>query len=575
MILDNINFPKDLKGLSGVELEQLCEEIRKALIEKMSREGGHIGSNLGVIEMTVALHFVFDCPHDKVVFDVSHQTYSHKLLTGRKEFLQPGSKISGFSNFKESAYDIFSLGHTSSSISLACGLMKARAVKGGKENIIAIIGDGALSGGLAYEGLNNVIEQGGNAIIIINDNEMSIAENKGGIYKNLSLLRKMNGKCQQNLFRDLGFKYYYLEKGNDVKSLVKLFQKVINCDKPTILHIHTIKGKGLDFAERDKEVWHRSGAFTLDGQQLQANNFSYSTFTGDYLLSKMREDKNVVTIISGTPSVISFDKEKRQSAGEQFVDVGICEPHAVAFASAVAKAGAKSVYCVYSSFIQRSYDQISQEVCLNESGATILLFGGGVYGYNDSSHLGFFDIALLSNIPNLLYLSPSSFEEYQNMLQQAVSTQHKPLVIRVPTIYRRKICAEMFDMNKPHYVVEHFGKRVALLGLGNFYWLANEIYQDLKEKNIDATLINPLFVGIDEGVLSMLAKSHKVVVTIEDGIIEGGFGQKIVSYLGKFDIKVLNYGIKKEFCDRFTVENILRDNGLVKENIVTQILKEL
>lgn len=581
MFLERVNSPEDVKKLSVEELSVLSDEARKALLTKLSEHGGHIGPNLGLVEVTVALHYVFDSPVDKIVYDVSHQSYIHKMLTGRKEAFLNSERyddVSGYSNPDESAHDHFTIGHTSTSVSLACGLAKARDLKNERYNVIALIGDGSLSGGEALEGLNNAVEQGTNMIVILNDNEMSIAENHGGMYGNLRKLRETNGEAECNLFKAIGFEYYYVGDGHNFNELLPVLEKVKDTDRPVLIHIHTIKGKGFAPAELNKEIWHWGMPFELETGKSKfdfGSEEDYAGLTAEYLLDKMKSIPELVAITSGTPTVFGFTKDRRQKAGKQFVDVGIAEEHAVALASGIAKNGGKPVYGVYATFIQRTYDQLSQDLCVNNNSALILVFAASVYGMNDVTHLGLYDIAMMSNIPNLVYLAPATKEEYFAMLEWGIHQNEYPVAIRVPAM--GVISSGMADntdysvINK--YQVTRKGSDVAVVALGDFYQMGETICDSLSEKyGINATLINPKFItGLDTELLEELKVNHKLVVTLEDGILEGGFGQKLASYYGVDYIKVKNYGIKKSFPDRYNPEELLKENGISVEQIVEEI----
>ena len=581
MYLERINSPEDVKKLSIEELNVLSSEIREILLQKLSEHGGHIGPNLGIVELTVALHYVFNSPKDKIVYDVSHQSYVHKMLTGRKDAFIDSSKyddVSGYSNPDESAHDFFTIGHTSTSISLACGLAKARDLKKENDNIIALIGDGSLSGGEAYEGLNNAAEEGTNMIVIVNDNDMSIAENHGGLYNNLRELRESEGKCENNFFKAMGFDYYYVNDGHDFEKLINTFKEVKDADHPVVVHIHTIKGKGYAPAEQNKEMWHWGMPFEIETGKSKINmggTDSYENMTAEYLLDLMKKDPKVAAITSGTPGVFGFNRERRLQAGKQFIDVGIAEEHAVALASGIAENGGKPVYGVYSTFIQRAYDQISQDLCINNNPAVLLVFAASVYGMNDVTHLGIYDIAMIGNIPNLVYLAPTCKEEYFAMLDWAINQNEHPVSIRVPaTGVVESGVEDTTDYSKLNkYKVTKNGKDVAVIALGNFYSRGEQVVKALSEEcNIEATLINPKYItGLDEELLDSLKKDHKVVVTIEDGMLEGGFGQKIASFYGATDMKVKNYGIKKGFPDRYVADELLRENGMTVEQIVDDI----
>ena len=583
MLLDNIKEPKDLKGLSIEEMEKLAEEIRDAILNRVSHIGGHVGPNLGIVEVTIAMHYVFNSPIDKIVFDVSHQCYPHKILTGRKNgFLKKEEfgKVSGYTNPDESIHDIFRVGHTSTSISLACGLAKARDLKKETGNIIALIGDGSLSGGEAYEGLNNAAELNSNFIVIVNDNDMSIAPNYGGIYKNLKQLRETEGKAENNIFKALGFDYCYIKDGNNIQALIETFQKVKDTNHPIVVHINTLKGKGVDYAEINKEAWHWSVPFEIkDGTKKgnkNNNEQTYPEITATYLKNKAKEDKRLMVITPATPGVCGFTPEIRKELGEQFVDVGITEEHAMAYASGLAQNGAKPVVAISSSFIQRTYDQLSQDIAINHSSAVILVYRSGISG-SDITHLGGFDIPLISNIPNIVYLAPTCKEEYLAMLQWGIEQKEHPVAIRVPNdkVIERDSKQPTNYSNMNEYQIEEQGEEIAIIALGNFYSLGKSVKDKLREEfNINATLINPRYItGIDTKVLEELKKKHKLVITLEDGILDGGFGEKITRFYGDSTMKVMNYGAKKEFTDRVPLQELYQRYHLTEELIISDIRK--
>lgn len=580
MYIENINGPEDVKKLSVDQMHVLAQEMRDALLKRASIHGGHFGPNFGMVEATIALHYVFDSPKDKMVFDVSHQTYPHKMLTGRKDaylYEEKYDDVSGYSNPAESEHDHFTIGHTSTSVSLACGLAKARDLNGKDGNVIAVIGDGSLSGGEALEGLDYAAELGGNLIIVVNDNDMSIAENHGGLYQNLKLLRETKGQAECNLFKAMGLDYVYVDEGNDVKTLIDTFTSVKDSKKAVVVHIKTLKGKGYALAEENKENWHWCMPFHIEnGEPLMTmEGEDYSDVTAEYLLAKMKEDRSVVAITAATPAVMGFGKDKREEAGKQFVDVGIAEETAVAFASGIAQNGGKPVYGVYSSFVQRTYDQLSQDLCINNSPATLIIYAASVYGMNDVTHLGIFDIPMISNIPNLVYLAPTTKEEYLAMLDWSIAQTEHPVAIRVPggELVSDGVAVTKDFSQLNTYEVTQKGSKVAVIGLGTFYPLAKEVAAKLKaEKNIDATLINPYYItGVDEVLLEELKRDHDVVLTLEDGILDGGFGEKIARFYGNSDVKVYNYGLEKEFLDRYDVNEVLKENHLTAEQIVEDI----
>lgn len=540
MYLEKINEPKDINKLSKDELKILASEIRDALMNRLSKHGGHFGPNFGMVETIIALHYVFNSPVDKIVYDVSHQSYPHKMLTGRKDaylYEEHFEDVSGYTNPEESEHDFFNVGHTSTSISLASGLAKARDLKGDKENIIAVIGDGSLSGGEALEGLDFVSELKSNFIIIVNDNDMSIAENHGGLYKNLKELRESKGTCACNLFKAMNLDYIYVEDGNNLDTLIHTFYDIKDINHPIVVHINTQKGKGYQIAEENKENWHWCMPFDVETgrPKVTFKGENYSDLTADYLLDKMKKDSKVVTLVAGVPTNIGFTKDKREQAGKQFVDAGIAEEHAIAMASGIAKNGGKPVFATHSSFMQRTYDQLSQDLCINNNPATILVNTASVYGMNDVTHLGLYDIAMMSNIPNLVYLAPTSKEEYFAMLDWSIEQDKYPVAIRIPCngviSDNREVQKDYSNLNK--YKIEKQGSKVAIVALGDFYQLGEQIVSEIKEKlGFVPTLINPRYItGLDKNLLEELKKEHEIVITLEDGIIDRWIRRKNCKFL--------------------------------------------
>lgn len=579
MYIEKINGPEDVKKLNIEEMTALAEEMRHALLKRASIHGGHFGPNFGMVEAIIALHYVFESPKDKMVFDVSHQTYPHKMLTGRKDaylYEEHYDDVTGYSCPQESEHDHFTVGHTSTSVSLACGLAKARDLRGESANVIAIIGDGSLSGGEALEGIDFAAELDSNMIIVVNDNDMSIAENHGGLYSNLKLLRETNGQAECNLFKAMGLDYVYVDHGNDLRELIGAFKQVKDSKKPVVVHINTLKGKGYKPAEEHKEEWHWHLPFDIEtGKSHFPEVEDYSSVTCEYLIEKMKKDPTVVAITSGTPTILGFTQEKRKQAGRQFVDVGIAEETAVALASGIAKGGGKPVYGVYSSFIQRTYDQISQDLCIDGNPATIVVYTGSVFGMTDVTHLGLQDIPMLSNIPGLVYLAPTTKEEYLSMLDWSVEQKEMPVAIKLPggdmISDGREVKKDWSQLNT--YEVTEKGSKIALIGLGTFYFLALQTAEMLEKKGIHVTVINPYYItGLDKGLLEKLKADHDTVVTLEDGILNGGFGEKIARFYGSSDMKVYNYGLKKEFLDRYDVNEVLKENHLTAEQIVNDVL---
>ena len=583
MYIEKIKSPADLKSLDLEALNIVADETRQAVLNRVSKHGGHIGPNLGFVEATVALHYVFDAPKDKFVFDVSHQCYPHKVLTGRAAgFLgdiNEMNAISGYSSPAESpVYDNFEVGHTSTSVSLATGLQKARDIKGTDENIIAIIGDGSLSGGEAFEGLDEASELGTGIIIVVNDNEMSIAENHGGIYKNLRALRESNGTCEHNWFKAWGFDYLYLEEGNDVGKLIEVFERVKGTKRPTVVHIHTEKGHGFQPAVENKEAWHWGLPFCKeDGSRPQKPaGESFEELFSNWMLREMKRDKTLIAVTAGTPAAGGFTPDKRKEAGEQHIDMGIAEEQAVAMISGMAKGGLRPVWTVYSTFIQRTYDQIAQDLCINSNPAVINVVYGGAGTMNDITHICLFDIPMLCSIPNLIYLAPTTCEEYFAMLRWAILQDKKPIAIRMPSngVNHAEVDVDTEYGYEPKYKVAHKGTEVAVIAAGSFYQKGENVVRLLAEKGIDATLINPRYLNaVDAATLNALETDHRLVVTLEDGCKDGGFGERIAAFFGTSDMKVLVGGIKKDLYDRFDHQQLLSDNRLLDDQIADDILK--
>lgn len=591
MYIEKIQSPADLKGMDIATLNIVADEVRQAVLNRVSKHGGHVGPNLGFVEATVALHYVFNAPEDKFVFDVSHQCYPHKVLTGRAAgFLgdvDDMNAISGYSSPAECPeYDNFEVGHTSTSISLATGLQKARDVNGTKENIIAIIGDGSLSGGEAFEGLDEASELGTGIIIVVNDNEMSIAENHGGIYKNLRALRESRGECEHNWFKAWGFEYKYLEEGNDIERLIEVFRSVKDTNRPTVVHIHTEKGHGYAPAVNDKEAWHWGMPFNLDDGSRPLRNAdgtmpevkpceTYPELFSDWMLNEMKHDKTLIAVTAGTPTAAGFTADKRKQAGSQHLDMGIAEEQAVAMISGMAKGGLRPVWSVYSTFIQRTYDQIAQDLCINSNPAVINVVGGGVDSMNDITHICLFDIPMLCSIPGLIYLAPTTCEEYFAMMRWAILQDKKPIAIRVPSngvVHTTANVDEEYSY-EAKYKVMYEGSKVAIIAAGSFYQKGENVVRLLADKGIDATLVNPRYLNeVDTDMLEALKMNHKLVVTLEDGSKDGGFGERIASYYGTSDMKVLVCGVKKGLYDRYNVEQLLKDNRLLDEQIVEDVL---
>ncbi len=584
VLINRINGPEDVKKFSAAELEELAVEIREALFNRLTHVGGHFGPNFGMVEAEIAMHYVFQSPVDKFVFDVSHQSYPHKILTGRKEGYIYDNRFfedSGYTNPEESEHDFFNIGHTSTSISLASGLAKARDMKGDKENIIAVIGDGSLSGGEAFEALNVAgSELESNFIILVNDNEMAIAETHGGIYKNLKELRETNGKAANNLFKAFGLDYMYVENGNDIQTMISAFEQVKDIDHPIVMHIHTTKGLGYQLAEENKEAWHWTMPFDRETGKPTISfgeGEDYTSITAAYIMDKAKRDKDLLVISPAMPGAVGLSPEMRQTLGSQYMDVGIAEEQAVAMASGAAKNGVKPLVVTNTTFIQRTYDQISQDVCINGTAVTILLNFTSFAGLTDVTHLGIFGISAFSNIPNLQVLAPSSKSEYLNMLEWSLDQQDHLVMILIPgnEVTDRPADKDYSALNR--FKMERAGEKVAILALGDFYQMGEKLADAVKEElGFTPTLINPRFAsGLDEEMLENLKKEHQLVLTLEDGIVEGGFGQKVASFYGSSDMKVKNYGLKKEFYDRYNPSELLKELGITNDAMISEIKQVL
>ena len=583
MYLERITSPQDIKSYTPAERSALAEEMRAALIRRTSICGGHIAPNLGIIEATIALHTVFDSPRDKIIFDVSHQCYPHKMLTGRAgayiNEAQYGD-VSGFTNTDESAHDIFNIGHTSTAVSLATGLAKARDLAGRTENIIAVVGDGSMSGGEALEGLNVAGEMHSSLIIVFNDNDWSISENHGGMYEKFRALRETGGSAPDNLFRAMNLDYRFVADGNDTEELIRVFSEVKDTKVPVVVHIVTQKGKGLSFAEDDPEGWHRHKPFHLDTGTAKSPETpgAYDAATVDFVLRTARENPNFVYLSAGIVGGIGLTPENRAALGAQYVDVGIAEEHAVAMASGLARGGARPIFGTYSTFFQRVYDQMAQDVCINRSPAVFLATGTSLCRSTDVTHLGFYDISIFSNIPNLVYLAPASIEEHLAVLAWAVRQTEHPVMIRMPfSGYADSpylVRADYSELNK--YQVVTRGEDVAIIGVGNFAAMASDAAAILAREGIRATVVNPIFLsGLDAALLDSLKENHRLVLTLEDGILEGGFGQKIAAYYGDTpNIRVQNYGLPKAFFNRYNPAELAREYRLTAAQIAADVLKE-
>ncbi|MDU3887145.1 MAG: 1-deoxy-D-xylulose-5-phosphate synthase [Veillonella sp.] len=581
MKLSQIHSADDLKQCTEAELVEIAREIRDVIIHRTSIQGGHVGPSLGATDIILALHYVFNCPDDKIIFDISHQSYAHKILTNRLEGFMEENKfctVSGYSNPCESNCDLFHLGHASTALSLACGLVIGRDLNQTKENIIALIGDGALSGGEAFEALNHLATMQSNCIVIINDNDQSIAENHGGLYKHLKELRDTNRTCTNNIFKALGFDYRYIEEGNSVLSLIAEFKSVINYPRPIILHIRTTKGFGYKAAEMAPEDFHNPSSFDVKTGTVNKNHDNtYESIVAKELITQLEINKSACIITAATPGGFCLTPEIRQKLGAQYIDVGIAEEHAMTLLAGIARANAKPILPIYSTFLQRAYDQLINDVCINNSNALILVYRASIYGTKDITHLGFSDIPMLTNIPNLTYIAPTTAEELQASIQFGLQHHDYPIAIRVPVgaLNHKPLGSQgITDVSIRSWETVQEGREIAIVGVGNFYRRALALTEAIKAKYaITPTVIKPLLISeLDIALLDRLQKNHSLIITLEDGVIDGGFGQKIAAYYGRHNLKVMNYGIQKGFYDRYNPDELLRDNHMGIDQILQDIM---
>ena len=574
-LLNKITGPKDVKKLSIHEMEKLAQEIRTLIVEKDAAEGGHLGPDLGIVEATIAYHYVFDAPKDKLVWDISHQTYPHKMLTGRaKAWLDPDhyEDVTPYSNPDESPYDYYAVGHTSTSVALATGMAKARDLMGQHENIMALIGDGSLTGGLAFEGLNNAAIEPHNLVVVVNDNQWSIDKNVGGVVTSLKKLRDSNGQTAENPFKAMGFDYRYVADGNDLSAMIDAFKAVKDVDHPILLHINTLKGKGYEPAVKDEEAHHWVSPFNLeDDQPLAAENQkpTSKSVALDVIKEQIDAGQNIMAINAAIPGVFNLDNFKNEYPAN-YTDVGIAEQESVAFATGFAKEGGIPVLMENSTFLQRAFDQLSHDTAANDL-PVVMLVAGGTISSQSKTHLGIFDQVMISNLPNWIYLAPTTLAEEKAMLEWAIKQKKHPVAIKVPSdVPETDHQIVITDYSTINYQVKP-GKEVAVIGLGAFYQLGEKV-----ANRLGATLVNPLSANIlDEKALDQLAANHKVIVTLEDNILDGGFGQKVASYLGNKDVKVLNYGQNRVYTDQTPVAETYQQNHLTLEQIVADVQKSL
>lgn len=572
-LLNQISSPADLKKLDIKQMQKLAEEIRTLILEKDAAEGGHLGPDLGIVEATIAYHYVFDAPKDKIVWDVSHQTYPHKMLTGRAlAWLDPAhyQDVTPYTNPDESPYDYYAVGHTSTSIALATGMAKARDLMGNHENIMALIGDGSMTGGLAYEGLNNAAIEPHNLVVVVNDNQMSIDDNVGGLVTALKKLRDSNGKTKENPFTAMGFDYRYVADGNDIESMIKAFEAVKDVDHPILLHINTLKGKGYQPAIDNEEAHHWVMPFDLKTDKTTVpmpEGPTANSVAMDVMKEYIEDGDKIMAINAAIPSVFGLD-EIKEKYPENYHDVGIAEQESVAFAAGMAKEGAIPVLFENSTFLQRAFDQLSHDVAANNLPVVMMVAGGGMSG-TSKTHLGIFDQVMVSNLPNWIYLAPTTLAEEKAMMEWAIKQRKHPVAIKMPT--KRVPEGQEFshDYSEIKYDIKP-GKDVAILALGDMYSMLGEKVAD----ELGASLVNPVSANIlDKDTLDKLANENKVIVTLEDNLLDGGFGEKVASYLGDKDVKILNYGQKRVYTDQVPLKQILKDNRMTVDQIVEDVKK--
>lgn len=584
MKLTDIKSPKDIKGLDIPALEDIAHQMREGILNRTSQIGGHVGPNLGSVESIIALHYVFDAPEDKLVYDVSHQAFPHKMLTGRTYGYTDKAdfdKVGEYTDPKESPeYDLFYAGHTSPALSLCVGLAKARDLKGEKYNVVAYVGDGAMSGGEAFEGLDAGGAFGSNLICIFNDNQMSIAENHGGMYEHFRHLRETNGTATDNLFKAFGWDYIYVAEGNNIAKLIEAYRKVKDSPKPVVVHINTQKGEGYVPAEEFRERFHYRDPYSIpSGSLLNIDTGeSYSHVFKNFIFENVKKYPELLVISSATPQDFGLGPKEREELGPHYIDVAIAEQTGVSVMAGASRGGAKVVYGVVGTFLQRAYDQLLEDWAMDNSPAVLNIDSTGIAGIVDQTHLGFWDIPMITSIPDIVYLAPASLEEYAAMLQWALDQNIYKVAVREPVYSVEhadyEVATDYSDINK--FQITHQGKDVAIIAAGDFYQRGREVADILKENGISATLINPRFIsGVDTDLLKSLENYHRLVATIEDGSLEGGFGQRVASALGTSKLKVLNFGLRKKFVDRYNIEALEKEYGLRPNQIADTILQSL
>ncbi len=614
-ILDRVNCPEDLKKLNIKETQQLAEEIRTFLIDSVSKTGGHLASNLGVVELTLALIKTFDVPNDKIVWDVGHQSYVYKLLTERKNSLSTLRQFGGISGFpkrNESKYDAFNTGHASTSISAALGLSEADALNDFSNFSIAVIGDGALSGGMALEALENAIELNKKCIVVLNDNNMSISRSVGGLTKHLNKLRSASayitfkmrlekffsrtkfGKkivyilkflkdgvkhliSGHTIFENFGFSYFGPIDGHDIEAMSLMFERAKKLKGPILLHVITKKGKGYKFAEEHPDIYHGVSTFEASKCIENNDNITYSRIAGNTLCDIAKTDKDIAVVTAAMAAGTGTD-EFAQNFPERFYDVGIAEQHAVTFAAGLAAGGKKPFVVIYSSFLQRAYDQILHDVCLQNLNVTFLIDRAGVVGEDGETHHGLFDIGFMSQMPNMLVLAPSNYKEFTEMIQFSASGEYNaPIAIRYPRGKKQYLTDNIPDFQAGVPQIIQGGKDVCILSSGTMLDVAVSVAERLSTSGKTATVVNlrTLF-PLNNEFLSDMAFRHSLVVTLEDGAIVGGIGEKISAYIATLSnrAKCVNIGYPSVVTHGDS-ESLKRHYGLDSIRITDEILKIL
>ncbi|MGL5749820.1 MAG: 1-deoxy-D-xylulose-5-phosphate synthase [Paraclostridium sp.] len=611
--LDKVNSPKDIKNMSTHEMDLLAKDIRKFLVRSVSNTGGHLASNLGVVELTLALHKVFNSPSDKIVWDVGHQAYVHKIITGRKDnfrTLRQFNGLSGFPKENESEHDIFDTGHSSTSISIGAGLACSRDIKGENFSVISVIGDGSITGGMALEALNHIGYVKTKMIVILNDNEMSIDKNVGGMSKHLSslirnskvnrvkdevekilnvapggnLISKTAHKFKDSIisnfipqdcafFESIGIKYSGPIDGHDIDEIVSALEYANKQDGPVILHVITKKGKGYKFAEQEPHKYHGVSKFDIKIGIQESSNKSISSAVGDKLIDLANKDENVVAITAAMPSGTGLNKFS-DTYPSRYYDVGIAEQHAVAFACGLAKNNMKPYFAVYSSFLQRAYDQIIHDMAITNKNVTLLIDRAGLVGNDGETHHGMFDLSYLNSIPNISVMAPKDTKELELMMDLSLEIDG-PIAIRYPrgnSYFLEKGVYEPIKLGQ--YEVINNGNDVAIFAIGNMVKQSIEAAEILKNKGIQPTIVNARFLKpIDEELINEVLKTHRYVVTIEDNIVTGGFGSRINKFLidNNYDNKILNIALDEEFIPHGDVNALYDSYGLSVDCIVDKV----